>query len=62
MLARSAPHPPKRSVQASDMAIEAMNGQFLCGRQISVNYAYKKDNKVGGWFRATSTVDVRQSG
>jgi hypothetical protein len=33
-------------LQASDSAIEAMNGQFLCGRQISVTYAYKKDTKV----------------
>lgn len=31
--------------EASDSAIEAMNGQFLCGRQISVGYAFKKDTK-----------------
>lgn len=31
--------------QASDAAIEALNNQFLCGRQISVTYAYKKDTK-----------------
>ncbi|GFH29440.1 uncharacterized protein HaLaN_28094, partial [Haematococcus lacustris] len=31
--------------EASDAAIEAMNGQFLCGRQVSVTYAYKKDTK-----------------
>ena len=30
---------------ASDMAIEAMNGQYLGGRPISVAYAYKKDTK-----------------
>ncbi len=29
--------------EAADMAIEAMNGQYLCGRAISVQYAYKKD-------------------
>ena len=33
------------SPQASDASIEAMNGQFLCGRQISVTYAFKKDTK-----------------
>lgn len=31
--------------EASDAAIEAMNGQFLCNRSISVAYAYKKDTK-----------------
>ena len=31
------------SFEASDAAIEAMNGQFLCNRPISVTYAYKKD-------------------
>lgn len=31
--------------EASDAAIEAMNGQFLCNRPISVSYAYKKDTK-----------------
>lgn len=33
------------SFQASDAAIEAMNGQYLCNRQITVSYAYKKDTK-----------------
>jgi splicing factor 3B subunit 4 len=33
------------SFEASDAAIEAMNGQFLCNRPISVTYAYKKDTK-----------------
>ncbi|KAK4789087.1 hypothetical protein SAY86_020406 [Trapa natans] len=33
------------SFEASDSAIEAMNGQYLCNRQISVSYAYKKDTK-----------------
>ncbi|XP_047334241.1 splicing factor 3B subunit 4 [Impatiens glandulifera] len=33
------------SFEASDGAIEAMNGQYLCNRQITVSYAYKKDTK-----------------
>ena len=33
------------SFEASDAAIEAMNGQFLCNRPITVNYAFKKDGK-----------------
>lgn len=33
--------------EASDAAIEAMNGQYLCNRPITVSYAYKKDTK--GW-------------
>ena len=33
--------------EASDMAIEAMNGQYLCGRAITVQYAYKKDGSRG---------------
>ena len=31
--------------EASDAAIEAMNGQFLCNKEINVQYAYKKDSK-----------------
>jgi splicing factor 3B subunit 4 len=31
------------SFEASDLAIECMNGQFLAGREISVQYAFKKD-------------------
>lgn len=31
--------------EASDAAIEAMNGQFLCNRPISVTYAFKKESK-----------------
>ncbi|KAE8099056.1 hypothetical protein FH972_017067 [Carpinus fangiana] len=30
------------SFKASDAAIESMNGQYLCNRQITVSYAYKK--------------------
>lgn len=33
------------SFEASDAAIDAMNGQYLCNKQISVQYAYKKDSK-----------------
>ncbi|XP_075493918.1 LOW QUALITY PROTEIN: uncharacterized protein LOC142531604 [Primulina tabacum] len=33
------------SFEASDAAIETMNGQYLCNRQITVSYAYKKDTK-----------------
>ncbi|KAL3701799.1 hypothetical protein R1sor_019821 [Riccia sorocarpa] len=33
------------SFEASDAAIEAMNGQYLCNRPITVSYAYKKDTK-----------------
>ncbi|KAL7193108.1 hypothetical protein ACSBR2_024841 [Camellia fascicularis] len=33
------------SFDASDAAIEAMNGQYLCNRQMTVSYAYKKDTK-----------------
>ena len=30
---------------ASDAAIEAMNGQYLSNRAISISYAFKKDSK-----------------
>ncbi|CAL9222858.1 unnamed protein product [Arabidopsis halleri] len=33
------------SFEASDAAIEAMSGQYLSNRQITVSYAYKKDTK-----------------
>ena len=33
------------SFEASDMALEAMNGQYLCNRPITVTYAFKKDTK-----------------
>ncbi|CAE7842248.1 Sf3b4 [Symbiodinium sp. KB8] len=33
------------SFEAADYAIECMNGQFLAGRSIVVQYAYKKDSK-----------------
>ena len=33
------------SFDASDAAMDAMNGQHLCNRVISVSYAFKKDTK-----------------
>lgn len=33
------------SFEASDAAIEAMNGQYLCNRPITISYAFKKDIK-----------------
>ena len=33
------------SFDASDAAIESMNGQYLCNRPISISYAFKKDSK-----------------
>uniref|UniRef100_H2Z6U3 Splicing factor 3B subunit 4 n=1 Tax=Ciona savignyi TaxID=51511 RepID=H2Z6U3_CIOSA len=33
------------SFEASDAAMEAMNGQHLCNRPISISYAFKKDSK-----------------
>lgn len=29
--------------ESSDAALQAMNGQYLCGKPIDVSYAYKKD-------------------
>ena len=34
--------------EAADSAIHAMNGQYLCGRQINVQYAFKKDASKKG--------------
>jgi len=33
------------SFEAADTAIECMHGQFLCNRQVVVQYAFKKDSK-----------------
>jgi splicing factor 3B subunit 4 len=33
------------SFDAADAAIEALNGQFLCNRPITVSYAIKKGTK-----------------
>ena len=49
------------SFDASDTAIEAMNGQYLCNRQISVSYAFKKESKGerhGTWEGMTLVMDV----
>lgn len=32
------------SFEAADLAIECMDGQYLCNRQINVQFAYKKDS------------------
>ena len=34
--------------EASDLAIQSMDGQFLCGRMITVQYAFKKDASKKG--------------
>ncbi|CAK9098532.1 Splicing factor 3B subunit 4 [Durusdinium trenchii] len=34
------------SFEASDMAIQCMNGQFLCNQQVSVEYALKERSKT----------------
>lgn len=33
------------SFEASDAAIEAMDGQYLCNRPITCSYAFKKETK-----------------
>ncbi|XP_078356280.1 splicing factor 3B subunit 4-like [Oculina patagonica] len=33
------------SFDASDAAMEAMNGQYLCNRPITLSYAFKKESK-----------------
>lgn len=33
--------------ESSDASIQAMNGQYLCGKPIDVSYAYKKDTQTG---------------
>lgn len=35
------------SFESSDTAIAAMSGQYLCGQQINVQYAFKKDGSQG---------------
>ena len=50
------------SFEASDAAIDAMNGQYLCNRPITVTYAFKKDAKgerhgtAAGWFRSLQVL------
>ena len=54
------------SFDAADAAIDAMNGQHLCNRPISVSYAFKKDAKgerhgsaAGGWVGGSGvSLDV----
>lgn len=36
---------PSLRFEASDKAIDGMHNQYLCNRQISVQYAYKKDTR-----------------
>ena len=36
------------SFEASDLAIECMHNQYLCNRQITVQYAFKKGSTEGG--------------
>ena len=33
------------SFDAADAGIEAMNGQYLCNRAITISYAFKKDSR-----------------
>jgi RNA recognition motif-containing protein len=33
------------SFEAADSAISSMNGQYLCNRPVTVNYAFKKDGR-----------------
>lgn len=46
---------------ASDMAIEVMNGQYLCNRPISVTYALKKDSKGERHGTAAERLLAQQS-
>jgi len=52
--------------EASDAAIEGMNGQYLCNRPIVVNYAFKKDAKAGerhgGAAERLLAAQAKQSG
>eukprot|EP00520_Triparma_pacifica_P019065 CAMPEP_0118647092 /NCGR_PEP_ID=MMETSP0785-20121206/8421_1 /TAXON_ID=91992 /ORGANISM="Bolidomonas pacifica, Strain CCMP 1866" /LENGTH=317 /DNA_ID=CAMNT_0006539161 /DNA_START=115 /DNA_END=1065 /DNA_ORIENTATION=- len=51
--------------QASDIAIEVMNGQYLCNRAISVEYSYKKDGEGGerhGGAAERMMAETAQSG
>ncbi|GFQ06657.1 splicing factor 3b subunit 4 [Phtheirospermum japonicum] len=49
------------SFDASDAAIETMNGQYLCNRQITVSYAYKKDTKGEQRVLAASNPTTQRS-
>ena len=44
------------SFDASDAAMEAMNGQYLCNRPITISYAFKKEAKGERHGSAAGTV------
>ena len=44
------------SFEASDAAMEAMNGQYLCNRPITLSYAFKKESKGERHGSAAGTV------
>ena len=44
------------SFDASDAAIEAMNGQYLCNRAITISYAFKKESKGERHGSAAGTI------
>ncbi len=46
------------SFDASDAAIEAMHGQHLCNRAITVSYAFKKDSKGERHGSAAGTMEA----
>ena len=48
------------SFEASDAALEAMNGQHLCNRPISISYAFKKDSKGERHGGAAGTSEQRK--
>lgn len=50
--------------EASDAALAAMNGQFICNRPIHVSYAYKKDTRGGRkvLLRAAPVLGVGNGG
>jgi splicing factor 3B subunit 4 len=53
------------SFEASDAAIEAMNGQFLCNKPITITYALKKDGKGerhGSAAERLLALQARQAG
>ena len=46
------------SFEAADAALEAMNGQYLCNRAISISYAFKKESKGERHGTAAGARDV----
>jgi len=49
------------SFDASDAAMEAMNGQYLCNRAITISYAFKKDSKGERHGSAAGNLKTRLS-